>query len=159
MKPGQLKRKVGLQPGGPIKRAKRMRAVSQKQKPMSERYPDGFGVYFDEVSSIVGPVKSWPQIRIVHDEKRRWSLVKGLCWYCERTLASEPHHLFAGSRGRCDCLSNIFPMCHKCHLEIQSVPSLLPKVLYQKWLHGREHLSWVRLCHLLGRRFDFTELG
>lgn len=138
-------------------------AKAQRRKQARQGFQDGVGVNFSEVRLWLPPrVSDWPKVRIVDCKENRGEYTDRLgCFYCERCVFGpmDVHHIVGGSRGRCDSLTNLMPVCRKCHEEIQSVPALLPHVLYQKWKHDRAHVSWVRLTLLAGRWLDDLELG
>jgi len=138
-------------------------AKAQRRKQARQGFQDGVGVNFSEVRLWLPPrVSDWPKVRIVDCVANRDELRDHMrCFYCWKPELAmlDIHHIFGGSRGRCDSLTNLMPVCRHCHEEIQSVPALLPHVLYQKWKHDRAHVSWVRLTLLAGRWLDDLELG
>lgn len=161
---GYIKRKVGLKSGPSKQKAKRMKAVSPKRaerrKVARERFMDGFGVYFDEVPLLLGPVAKWPKVRLVDDEASRKAFASGrVCSWCQWNLATQTHHIIGGSRGRCDSLTNLFPICGDCHRGIQSDAQHFQRVLVKRWRLDRATVSWVRLTLLHGRFFEFDTLS
>lgn len=130
----------------------------------TDLYQDGVGVYFNEIRQwLPSKVRDWPQVRIVDSTGNRSQILsRGFCFMCGASSRwhgpLEVHHIFGGSRGRCDSLTNLMPVCRACHEETQSVPAMLPKVLLAKWKHDRANVSWVRLVVLNQRWFPFDSL-
>lgn len=164
MKRSPLNRDPNYMPRDPAKQMKRTRLRPVSPRKAARRddarrlFEDGFGVRFHETRMwLPDLVKDWPTVRIV-DRKANRDFVRlgGMCYWCERLFHPnelDPHHIFGASH-RCDCLTNLMPVCRACHDKIQSVPELLPSVLYRKWTLDRQHVSWVRLTLLAGRWLD-----
>ena len=44
---------------------------------------------------------------------------RGMCGFCDRQKAGEVHHLKYPPWGTFDVPSNLLPVCHQCHCEIE----------------------------------------
>ena len=142
-------------------------SLTQKQRKAAEATKfraDCCGVRFLETHLwLPKRVKDWPQVRVVRSGPDNpvindFRLPFGAwpsCWICgPEKLGLEVHHIFGGAH-RSDEFTNLTLLCPKCHRHVQSDPKLLPLVLLEKWNHDRMHTSWVRLCQLHGRHWDF----
>lgn len=140
-----------------------------KRKASKEFFEDGLGVRFHETRLwLPSRVSDWPKVRIVNNKRAREVLLRHQLYECGCPWCSlcesyaeqmDGHHIFGGSRGRSDELTNLLIVCRQCHERIQSDPTTLPEVLHAKWEHDRESVSWVRLTLLAGRWLDDLELG
>ena len=144
----------------PLNAVSPQRAI--KRANSRDEFRDCHGVAFDEVQSLLGPVRAWPRIKRVdgRDVIVRVQRTFVNCFWCNergdwhsqaRHLQLDPHHIFGGSAGRSDELTNILPVHRPCHDLIQSDSKLLGRVLYRKWLLDRMCTNWVRLSLLFGR--------
>lgn len=105
----------------PLKPVSPQRAV--KRAKARDLYRDCHGVAFDEVPSLLGPVRDWPTIHRVDDRDVIVRVQRTFvdCFWCNergnwhsvaRHLQLDPHHIVGGSAGRSDELTNLFP-CHR----------------------------------------------
>lgn len=144
----------------PLRR--RSKTVAAKLSMAEERYADACHVYFDEVPQLLGPVACWLPIRRLPSPAALIEIEKlfSVCFWCGERGGWHPngthltlthHHIFAGTVGRSDERTNLFPCHWKCHQELQSDASLTGKVLYLKWHHDRTGTVWTRLAELHGR--------
>jgi hypothetical protein len=136
-----------------------------KKRDGGERYRDAHGIAFDEVRLwLPDSVKDWPKVKTVKNAKvidvaRELFLEHcfGDCWLCGAYRMLEFHHAIGGAR-RSDELTCAVMLCHDCHAEVQSQRNRLQDIFHTKWVHDREHTSWVRLILLLGRWPEFDSL-
>jgi hypothetical protein len=156
MKRTELRRKTPLSRGtkglkrSRLNRRKRMKATTAKA---TERYPDGHGVYFDEVRGILGEDTSrWPAVRRVKNPRvlAIFHQLHSKDWIDFR-CGPEAHHMAAGYlRGKSDELCALAALSGDWHPLVNTEALPLGHILYLKWKYDRPNCDWVRLTLLFG---------
>ncbi len=141
-----------------------MSTTANRRKPVTERYADSWGIYFDEYRSLlpsghdelqalmtsVQRIKD-DQFHVLADMHSEFG--GGGCWLCGKWKGAdvlEAHHVASGAR-KSDERTNIIMACRECHKRVQSDPRALPEVCIAKWRRDPGGLIWVRLALLVGR--------
>ena len=122
---------------------------------MSESYLDCEGFPFESIRRVLGPRSNWPKRAAVKDRRvlRDCHAEMSECLACGFVIDSflELHHLVGGRGGRSDERTNLLALCRWCHQKVNTPALPFGRLLFLKWFHQREDLSWERLTLLHGR--------
>lgn len=129
-------------------------------------YADGHGETPEAAMTFINAFRAkygcWPTPHRLTDPRVIVRLQKtfGFCFVCERQcdwtaregswLKLDVHHIYAGTAGRADELTNLMPLCRPCHEKFQSLKPAAGFLLYRKWKFDRPNTDWLRLTILAG---------
>jgi len=122
---------------------------------MIDRHLDSAGLAFEALRSTLPPRCDWPKRAAVKAPRllRECHAEMSECLSCGSVVRStlELHHLVGGRGGRSDERTNLVALCRVCHGLVNTPALPFGRLLWLKWLHQPEEVSWERLTLLHGR--------